>query len=99
MGTPASGRRGFVNRSVDESTGLWTMESVQLQSVPGLGMNITAMAVATRNGGNPMTSPMMRGNRGSGGGNKGGGRGRPANAPSTTGKPSGGGRGNNSPKK
>ncbi len=41
-------------------------------------------------------TPMLKGGKGSGG--KGGGA-RPANAPSTTGKPSGGGRGNNPPKK
>ena len=37
-------------------------------------------------------TPRMRGKGGKGGG-------RPANAPSTTGKPSGGGRGNNLPKR
>ena len=44
-----------------------------------------------------MAQPTMKGGRGGSGG-KGGGS-RPANAPSTTGRPSGGGRGNNSPKK
>ena len=43
-----------------------------------------------------MTSPMLKGGRG-GGGKSGGSR--PANAPSTTGRPSGGGRGNNPSKK
>lgn len=42
-----------------------------------------------------MVSPMLKGGRG---GSKGGGS-RPANAPSTTGRPSGGGRGNNPSKK
>ena len=41
-------------------------------------------------------TPRMRGKGGKGG--KSGGA-RPANAPSTTGKPSGGGRGNNPPKR
>ena len=47
-----------------------------------------------------MAAPMMKGGRGGGG--RGGGRGgsgRPDNAPSTTGRPSSGGRGNNAPKK
>ncbi len=39
-------------------------------------------------------TPRMRGK----GGKSGNSGGRPANAPSTTGKPSGGGRGNNPPK-
>ena len=42
-----------------------------------------------------MATPMLKGGRGGG---KGGGS-RPPNAPSTTGRPSGGGRVNNSPKK
>ncbi len=37
--------------------------------------------------------------KGKGGGGKSGGSGRPANAPSTTGRPSGGSRGNNPPGK
>ena len=36
--------------------------------------------------------------KGKGGGGKSGGSGKPANVPSTTGNPSGGGRGNNPPK-
>ena len=44
-----------------------------------------------------MAQPTMKGGRGGSGGK--GGNSRPANAPSTTGRPSGGGRGNNPPQK